>query len=43
MSMAGQVIFEDWRCECAHSPHSHDDGFGCMEPGCPCLAQWGFA
>jgi len=36
------IIFEDWRCECQHPPSAHDDGFGCTEPGCPCLAGWRF-
>jgi hypothetical protein len=34
------IEFEEERCECYHPPEAHDDGFGCTEEGCPCLAQW---
>jgi hypothetical protein len=34
------IRFQDELCECEHPATVHDDGFGCTEPGCPCLAQW---
>jgi hypothetical protein len=34
--------FNEADCTCEHDATAHDDGFGCTEPECPCLAQWHF-
>ena len=34
------AVFEDEACTCDHMSYVHDDGFGCTEPGCECLAGW---
>lgn len=34
------IVFDDHLCACPHPPGSHDDGFGCTEEPCPCLAGW---
>jgi hypothetical protein len=36
------VVFDDHECTCEHPPSAHDDGFGCTERGCDCLAGWSF-
>ena len=39
--MSGTLIeFQEEACSCAHAQLAHDDGFGCTEPECPCIAQW---
>jgi len=32
--------FDEHLCVCEHGPTVHDDGFGCTEPDCMCMAQW---
>lgn len=32
--------FRDEDCTCDHPAYVHDDGFGCTEEGCTCLADW---
>jgi hypothetical protein len=34
------VMFDAHECTCEHPPTAHDDGFGCTERGCECLAGW---
>ena len=36
------LVFDAQECSCMHPPSAHDDGFGCTEQGCPCLAGWSF-
>lgn len=33
-----RIAFSDHECTCDHDSSVHDDGFGCTEPECPCLA-----
>ena len=34
------IVFGDFECTCEHDPGAHDDGFGCTDPECPCVAMW---
>ena len=36
------LVFDAQDCICTHFPSAHDDGFGCTEQGCACLAGWSF-
>lgn len=38
--MTGEIGFQRIYCICEHPDSAHDDGFGCTEPECECLAQW---
>ena len=33
-------VFNEADCICVHDATVHDDGFGCTEPECNCLARW---
>ena len=37
------IEFEEHLCTCDHSSSVHDDGFGCTQIGCDCLAGWAWA
>lgn len=35
-----EISFDDAACTCEHGHWAHDDGFGCTERDCPCIAGW---